>query len=44
MCERVQTSAGSEPAFVSEVGPVLGTHAGPGMLGVGGAPAELLAY
>jgi DegV family protein with EDD domain len=34
---------GSEPAFVSEVGPVLGTHAGPGMLGVGGIATELLA-
>jgi DegV family protein with EDD domain len=27
----------SEPAFVSEVGPVLGAHAGPGMLGFGSA-------
>ena len=26
---------GSEPSFVSEVGPVLGAHAGPGMLGFG---------
>jgi DegV family protein with EDD domain len=33
---------GSEPSFVSEVGPVLGTHAGPGMLGVGGVPAEFV--
>jgi fatty acid kinase fatty acid binding subunit len=33
---------GSEPAFVSEVGPVLGTHVGPGLLGVGGVPASLL--
>src|SRR5215211_6999830 len=26
---------GCEPAFVSEVGPVLGAHVGPGLLGVG---------
>jgi DegV family protein with EDD domain len=26
---------GSEPALVSEVGPVLGAHGGPGMLGIG---------
>jgi DegV family protein with EDD domain len=34
---------GSEPVFVSEVGPVIGAHVGPGLLGVGGVPAELLA-
>jgi DegV family protein with EDD domain len=33
---------GCEPAFVSEVGPVLGAHVGPGMIGVGGIPASLL--
>jgi DegV family protein with EDD domain len=33
---------GSEPIFVSEVGPVLGAHVGPGMLGVGGITAEAL--
>jgi fatty acid-binding protein DegV len=27
---------GSEPVFIGEVGPVIGAHAGPGMLGVGG--------
>lgn len=32
----------SEPAFVSEIGPVFGTHLGPGLVGVGGVPAELL--
>ena len=31
-----------EPVFVSEVGPVIGAHVGPGLLGVGGIPAELL--
>ena len=33
---------GSEPLFVSEVGPVIGTHAGPGMVGVGGLPGALV--
>ena len=34
---------GSEPLFVSEVGPVIGAHVGPGLLGVGGVPSELVA-
>ena len=29
---------GSEPLFVSEVGPVLGVYLGPGMIGVAGIP------
>jgi fatty acid-binding protein DegV len=29
---------GCEPAFVSEVGPVIGAHVGPGLLGVGSVP------
>ena len=32
----------SEPAFISEVGPVIGAHVGPGLLGVGGVPRALL--
>jgi DegV family protein with EDD domain len=32
-----------EPAFVSEVGPVLGAHVGPGLLGVGSVHTELIA-
>lgn len=34
---------GRDPEFVSEVGPVLGAHAGPGMIGVGAVPEELFA-
>jgi DegV family protein with EDD domain len=34
---------GREPAFMSEVGPVIGAHIGPGMLGVGGVPESMLA-
>jgi DegV family protein with EDD domain len=33
---------GSEPLFVTELGPVLGTYAGPGMLGIGAIPPALL--
>ena len=33
---------GSEPVFVSELGPVLSVHSGPGMLGVGSIPTRFL--
>jgi DegV family protein with EDD domain len=33
---------GSEPVFIGEVGPVIGTHVGPGLLGVGGVDPRLL--
>jgi DegV family protein with EDD domain len=33
---------GSEPVLVSEVGPVLAAHVGPGMLGFGSAPRHML--
>lgn len=33
---------GCEPAFVSEIGPVIGAHVGPGLLGAGGTSASLL--
>jgi len=31
---------GSEPLWVSEVGPVIGTHVGPGLLGCGAVPSR----
>jgi DegV family protein with EDD domain len=31
-----------EPLFVGEVGPVIGAHAGPGMLGIGAMPQSML--
>ena len=34
---------GTEPLFVSEIGPVIGAHVGPGLLGVAGMPPSLLA-
>jgi DegV family protein with EDD domain len=33
----------SEPVFTSEVGPVIGTYTGPGLIGVGAIPRALLA-
>jgi DegV family protein with EDD domain len=33
---------GCEPAFVSEIGAVLGAHVGPGLLGVGSVPKSVL--
>lgn len=33
---------GCEPAFVSEVGPVIGAHVGPGLVGAGGIPSSFL--
>jgi DegV family protein with EDD domain len=32
----------SEPVFTSEVGPVIGTYTGPGLIGVGAVPRALL--
>lgn len=42
LVERGREIFGPEPLFVSEVGPVIGTHAGPGLIGVGGMPARLV--
>jgi DegV family protein with EDD domain len=33
---------GREPEFVSEIGPVIGTHTGPGLVGVTALPSDLL--
>ena len=35
---------GSDPAFTSEIGPVIGAHVGPGLLGVGGVPRIALEF
>jgi DegV family protein with EDD domain len=42
LVEHGRSVFGSEPLFVSEVGPVIGTHVGPGLLGVTGVRADLL--
>jgi DegV family protein with EDD domain len=43
MVERGTEIFGHGPEFVSEVGPVVGTHTGPGLLGVAAIRRELLA-
>ena len=42
LVERCREIFGSEPVFVSELGPVLSVHSGPGMLGVGSIPTRFL--
>jgi DegV family protein with EDD domain len=43
LAERCRQVFERDPVFVSEVGPVVGIHTGPGLLGVGGVPSSLLA-
>ncbi|HTX47617.1 MAG TPA: DegV family protein [Solirubrobacteraceae bacterium] len=43
LAERGIEIFGCEPKVVSEIGPVIGTHVGPGLLGAGGIPSSLLA-
>jgi DegV family protein with EDD domain len=43
LVEHGRSIFGTDPIFVSEVGPVIGAHVGPGLLGVGGLPAALVA-
>jgi DegV family protein with EDD domain len=42
LIERGREIYGSEPAFVSEVGPVIGTYTGPGLIGVGAISRTLI--
>lgn len=42
LVERCREVIGTDPLFVSEIGPVIGAHTGPGLLGVGGVRSELL--
>jgi len=42
LAERGREIFGSDPLFVAEIGPVIGTHVGPGLLGCGGIPASFL--
>ena len=46
LAERVIARAreiyGSDPVFVSEIGPVVGTHTGPGLVGVTAIPSALI--
>jgi DegV family protein with EDD domain len=42
LAERGREIYGRDPELVSEIGPVIGTHTGPGVLGVAGLRTELL--
>jgi DegV family protein with EDD domain len=42
LVERGREIFGCEPLFVGEVGPVIGAHAGPGMVGIGAIPQAML--
>jgi DegV family protein with EDD domain len=42
LMNRCREIFGSEPLFTSEVGPVIGTYTGPGLLGVGALPNALV--
>ena len=38
LVEQARELFGTEPIFVSEIGPVIGAHVGPGLIGIGGVP------
>jgi DegV family protein with EDD domain len=42
LADRCREIFGHEPVFVSEIGPVLAAHTGPGLLGVGGMPSRFV--
>jgi DegV family protein with EDD domain len=42
LVERGREIFGVDPLWVSEVGPVIGAHVGPGLLGVGGVPRSMV--
>jgi DegV family protein with EDD domain len=42
LVDRCREIFGRDPAYVSEIGAVLGSHSGPGVLGVGAIPARFL--
>jgi DegV family protein with EDD domain len=44
LAERGRELFGRAPLVVCEIGPVIGTHVGPGLLGAGGIPSSLLSW
>jgi DegV family protein with EDD domain len=42
LADATEELMGCPPVFISEIGPVIGAHVGPGLLGVGGIPPGLL--
>jgi DegV family protein with EDD domain len=44
LVEECKPIYGRDPVFTSEIGPVIGAHVGPGLLGVGGVPKSVLEF
>lgn len=42
LADRAREIFGHGPVLISEIGPVIGTHTGPGLLGTGGLPGRFL--
>jgi DegV family protein with EDD domain len=42
IAERGREIFGTDPIFLSEIGPVIGAHVGPGLIGVGAIPRSML--
>jgi DegV family protein with EDD domain len=42
LIERGREIFGAEPIYVGEIGPVIGTHIGPGLIGAGAVPSSLV--
>ena len=42
LAARGREAFGCDPLVISEIGPVIGTHVGPGLLGAGGIPSSLV--
>jgi DegV family protein with EDD domain len=42
IAERGRAIFGRNPEIISEIGPVIGAHVGPGLIGVSGLPSEIL--
>jgi DegV family protein with EDD domain len=42
LAEQGRELFGSDPVFMSEIGPVIGAHVGPGLIGTGGVPRSML--
>ena len=42
LAERGREVFGTDPLFISEIGPVIGAHTGPGLLGIGGVQRALV--
>jgi DegV family protein with EDD domain len=42
LVEQCRELFGTDPIFVSEIGPVIGAHVGPGLIGTGGVPRAAL--